>query len=208
MARRVAILIAVGFLGVLCQGNTPDAGFQPLPGRAPDAEVVAVSAQIATPQQPVFYVRDPDNAKRLIAFDWSFARRGVLLVSASEPFGAYPSADGTVLLLTHARIAAGGRALGWVSFGNWAGDDAHLCAFLNQLGGPGRPRERWISANIMEGLSTPGALFYESVAGASRKLLDYGAFGPHGGPAVLACSASNDRAVIGGSFVGTLSELT
>jgi hypothetical protein len=208
MARRVAILIALGVLGLLCQGSPQEAGFPPLPGPALDAEAVAVSPEIATSERPVFYVGDPSNDKRLLAYDWSGTLRGVLVVSALEPFGVEPSADGTMLLLTHAHIVSGGHVLGRVAPGTWAGDDAHLCTFLNELGGPGRTRERWLSPNVMEGLSTPGALFYESVTGTSHKLLDYGAFGPHGGPAVLACSAPADRAVIGGSFVATLSGLT
>ena len=190
-----------------CQGPL-DSGYPPLPGPSPDAEAVAVSAEIATPERPVFYYRDPQNGKRLLAYDWTGRLRGSLTVTASEPFGAYPSADGTMLLLTHGHIATGGRVLGRLPSGTWAGDNVHVCAFLNQLGGPGSTRMRQVSANEFEGLDTPGALFYESVNGKSRKVLDYGLFGSHGGPAVLACNAASDRAVIGGSFVADMSGVT
>src|ERR1700737_1568240 len=201
----VYFLVAWGLVG--CQANPSYAGYPPLPGRAPDSEVVAVSPEIAATGQPVFYYRDAQNGNRLLAYDWSGTLRGSLTVSASEPFGVTPSADGRVLLLTHGHIKSGGQVLGRVSPGTWAGDGAHLCAFLNHLGGPGGTRTRQLSANSFESIATPATLFYESVSGGTRSLLDYGEFAPHGGPAVLACSAANDRAVIGGSFVASLSGL-
>lgn len=201
----VYFLVAWGLVG--CQANPSYAGYPPLPGPAPDSEVVAVSPEIAATDQPVFYYRDAQNSNRLLAYDWSGTLRGSLTVSASEPFGVTPSADGRVLLLTHGHIKSGGQVLGRVSPGTWAGDGAHLCAFLNHLGGPGGTRTRQLSANSFESIATPATLFYESVSGGTRSLLDYGEFAPHGGPAVLACSAANDRAVIGGSFVASLSGL-
>jgi hypothetical protein len=209
MHYRVAILMATAAWGLAgCQTNPPDAGYPPLPGPSADAEVVAVSSEIASAARPVFYFRDAKNSNRLLAYDWTGKLRGAVVVSASEPFGASPSSDGTMLLLMHAHVLSGGRAVGKVSSGNWAGDNSHLCVFLNHLGGPGRIRTRQLSSNSFESIATPGTLFYESVTGGTRKLLDYGEFAPHGGPAVLACSAANDRAVIGGSFVGSLSGLT
>jgi hypothetical protein len=86
----------------------------------------------------------------------------------------------------------------------WAGDNAHICTFLNQLGGPGAPRTRQVSANELEGLNTPGALFYQSAQGQARHILDFGTFTPHGGPTVLACNAKTNRAVVAQSFVAEL----
>jgi hypothetical protein len=205
MDRRGVLLIALALTGC---GGSANAGYPPLPGPSPDTEVVAVSRDIATPQRPVFYYRDPKNRNRLLAYDWSGVLRGTVTVAATQPFGVEPSADGTMLLLFDAHIQSGGHAVGRVARGTWAGDNAHLCAFLNTIGGPGLPRTRQVSANESTGIDTPGALFYEPLTGKSRKVIDYGQFGPHGGPAVLACSAPNDRAVIGGSFVASMSGLT
>jgi len=193
---------------VAASGGAGYAGFPPLPGPSPDVEAVAVSSEIATTDRPVFYYRESNNPNRLLAYDWTGALRGTVTIAASEPTGVYPSADGTVLLVMDGHVTSGGRALGRLGFGRWAGDNTHVCAFLNTIGGPGRPRERQVSANEFEGIDTPGALYYEQVTGDSRQLLAYGQFGPHGGPAVLACSAGKDRAVIGGSFVATLCGLT
>src|SRR3990170_1824063 len=132
------LLLAVGIAS--CGGEKGGVGgYPPLPGPKPDAEVVAVSTTIASSDTPVFYVRDADDPHRLIAYDWTGQRRGELTVSASEPFGVYPSPDGTMILLTHGHIVSGGEALGKVARGTWAGDNEHLCAFLNQKGGPGAP---------------------------------------------------------------------
>jgi hypothetical protein len=208
MRFRAPLVIAIAGWGLAsCQSAALDAGYPPLPGPSANAEVVAVSSEIASAGRPVFYYRDGKNGNRLLAYDWSGQLRGAVVVSASEPVGVTPSPDGTLLLLTGAHVLSGGRVLGRVSRGTWAGDNLHLCTFLNHLGGPGKTRRRQISPNSFEGLATPGTLFYESVTGVTRKVLDYGSFGPHGGPAVLACSAENDRAVVGGSFVGSLSGL-
>ena len=200
----LCILAAWALAG--CQGNPTYAGYPPIPGPAPDTEVVAVSPEIAAADHPVFYYRDAQNPNRLLAYDWSGTLRGSLAVSASG-FSATPTADGRFLLLMGAQLVSGGQVLGRVSPGTWAGDGVHLCTFLNHLGGPGQPRTRQLSANSFEGIDTPATLFYESVSGERRRLLDYGEFGPHGGPAVLACNAAKDRAVIGGSFVGSISGL-
>jgi hypothetical protein len=208
VARPFRQLIAVaGVMLAGCQASASDAGFPPLPGPSPDTEAVAVSAKIAAPGQPVFYVRDAQDSHRLRAYDWNGAFRGSLTVSASEPFGVYPSADGTVLLLQHAHILTGGRALGQLENGTWAGDNQRVCSFLNTKGGPGAPRSRQISANESQGIDTPGALFSISVTGERRKVLDYGAFGQHGGPMVLACNSASNRAVIAQSFTATMSQL-
>jgi hypothetical protein len=167
----------------------------------PDAEVVAVSSGIASPANPVFYYRDATDSHRLVAYDWSGKRRGEIEVAASEPYGLYPSADGTMILLSHAHVLSGGRSVGLLSTGTWAGDDDHICAFLNELGGRGSPRSKQISANDSEGIDTPGWLFEQSVSGQSKRVAAYGSFGPHGGPVVLACNAQLGRAVIAQSFV-------
>jgi hypothetical protein len=97
--------------------------------------------------------------------------------------------------------------LGPMNNGVWAGDNAHICIFLNTLGGPGAPRTRQISANVLEGIGTPGSLFYQEVGQQPRRVLDYGSFGDQSGPAVLACSAKTDRAVIVETFVARASNL-
>jgi len=197
-------VIALALVG--CGQSLGDIGYPPLPGPAPDTEVVAVSSAIASVDHPVFY-RDPDNANRLIAYDLDGMRRGAIDVTASEPYGVYPTADGRMLLLTHAHVVSGGQPVGKVANGTWAGDNRHLCVFLNQLGGPGMPRTRQIGPNSYQGINTPGTLFYQSVGGPSRRVVDYGAFGPHGGPAILACSARTDRAVIVQTFVASQPDL-
>ena len=203
---RIALL-AVGIALTACQ-SAPFASANPQLARpAPNVEVVAVSSEIASPSRPVFYLRDQKDSNRLLAYDWGGVARGSLTVSSSEPYGVYPSADGTMLLLMHASVTSGGRSLGRTTNGRWAGDNAHLCAFLNRIGGPPGYAPRQVGPNSFENYATPGTLFYESVDGSSRRVLDYGQFGSHGGPVVLACSASNDRAVIGGSFVADVSGL-
>ena len=204
-SRLLPVAAALGLAG--CQAVAPGTSYPPLPGPSPDVEVVAVSPAIATRERPVFYYRDPADSNRLLAYDWTGTLRGSLTATASEPFGAYPSLDGTVVLLMHAHLTSGGQVVGRVANGIWAGDDAHLCTFLNELVGPGAPRMRQVSAGQFEGIDTPGALFYESTTCGARRLLGYGQFGPHGGPAVIACSAANDRAVIAQSFVADLSSL-
>jgi hypothetical protein len=104
-------------------------------------------------------------------------------------------------------VVSGGRALGAVNNGVWAGDNVHVCTFLNTLGGPGAPRRQKLSANEYESDATPASLFYQDVGGRTRRVLDYGSFGDHGGPAVLACSAKTDRAVIVGTFIARSSNL-
>ena len=203
--RALLLCILTAWAVTGCQGNPIYAGYPPLPGPASDTEAVAVSPEIATADHPVFYYRDAQNPNRLLAYDWTGTLRGSVTVSASEPVGVSPSADGTVLLLMHGHVLSGGQVLGRVSMGVWAGDNAHLCTFFNRLGGPGQTRTRQVSANSYEGIDTPATLFYESVSGETRRLLDYGEFGSHSGPVVLACSGAKDRAVIGGSFVGSIS---
>jgi hypothetical protein len=200
-------LAVIGLALVGCGPSLGDIGYSPLPGPAPDSEVVAVSSAIASVDHPVFYYRDPDNPHRLIAYDWDGMRRGAIDVTASEPYGVYPTADGRMLLLMHAHLVSGGQPVGQVANGTWAGDNRHLCVFLNQLGGPGMPRTRQIGPNSYQGINTPGTLFYQTVGGPSRRVVDYGAFGPHGGPAILACSARTDRAVIVQTFVASQSDL-
>jgi hypothetical protein len=90
--------------------------------------VVAVSSAIASVDHPVFYYRDPDNAHRLIAYDWDGIRRGAIDVTASEPYGVYPTADGRMLLLMHAHVASGGQPVGKVASGAWAGRGADQSA--------------------------------------------------------------------------------
>jgi hypothetical protein len=199
-------LAAVGLGLTACQApfasNTPQ-----LAKPTPNVEVVAVSSEIASPGRPVFYLRDLKEANRLLAYDWAGVPRGSLTVSSSEPYGVYPSADGTMLLLMHASVVSGGRSVGHTAIGSWAGDNAHLCAFLNRIGGSPGYAPRQLGPNTFENYATPGTLFYESVDGSTRRVLDYGQFGSHGGPTVLACSAANDRAVVGGSFVAQVSGL-
>ena len=178
-----------------------------IPGPSPDAVVIAVSPTVASPDHPVFFYRDPNDRLRLLAYDWNGVLRGQVIVSASGPYGVYPSADGTMILLTGATVVSGGRSLGQINNGMWAGDNAHVCVFLNTLGGPGAPRIRSVSANELEGTDTPGSLFYQTVGGQSRRILDYGSFSDHGGPAVLACSAKTDRAVVVQTFVAQASNL-
>jgi hypothetical protein len=197
------LLLVLSTLGV----GRCSSGYPPLPGPAPNAEVVAVSTAIASADVPVFYVRDVSDPHRVTAYDWTGKRRGELVVSSSEPYGVYPSPDGTMILLTHAHVVSGGKAVGKVAVGTWAGDNAHVCAFLNRLGGPGAPRERRISANQTEGEATPGSLFLETITGQRQRVVDYGSFGEHGGPDVLACNAPADRVVIVQNFVGQQSNL-
>src|SRR5207248_800069 len=59
--------------------------------------------------------------------------------------------------------------------------------------------------NIMEGISTPATLFYETATGATRRVLPYGEGGAPYAPAILACSSKSDRAVIRGSSSGAVS---
>jgi hypothetical protein len=201
------ICLLVSWVLASCQNGAVATGYAPLPGPTPDTDVIAVSPEIASADHPVFYYRDAQDPNRLLAYDWTGTLRGAVVVSASEPIGVTPSADGRFLLVTGGHLTSGGKVLGRVSRGIWAGDGEHLCSFLNQLGGPGLPRTRQLSANSFETIATPATFFYESVSGETRRLLDYGEFAPHGGPAIVACSAANDRAVIGGSFVASLSGL-
>ncbi len=161
-----------------------------------------MSDLIASPKHPVFYTYDASNSHRLIAYDWAGEYRGELRVSASEPFGVYPSADGTMILLTHGHVVSGGETVGKVARGTWAEDDAHLCSFLNTLGGPGASQWRKISANESEGRSPAASLFLETTAGQMQRVVDFGSFGPHGGAEVMAYDAAADRAVITETFVG------
>ncbi len=196
----VLLTLAVGACG---GGQRSASEYPPLPGPKPDAEVVAVWDSIASREHPAFYTYDSSNSHRLLAYDWTGKRRGELTVSAGEPFGVYPSADGTMLLLTHGHIVSGGKAIGRVARGSWAGDNTHICTFLNTLGGPGASQERKISANASEGRSPDASLFLEeAITGQVRRVVDFGSFGEHGGPQVLACDAAADRAVITETFVG------
>ncbi len=199
------LVLAVG-IGA-CGGGSLGIGSQypPLPGPNADAEVVAVWDAIASPSRPAFYTHDDTNSHRLIAYDWTGNRRGELTIAASEPFGVYPSLDGTVILLTHGHIVSGGKAVGKVARGTWAGDNRHLCAFLNERRGPGAPQERKVSANQYKGRSPVAALFLESATGDVRRVMGFGSFGQHGGPQVLACNTAADRAVITETFVGVQS---
>ena len=203
--RFAVILASVGLAG--CQSGPLAVVPPPLARPAPDVEVVEVSSEIATPSHPVFYFRDAKDQSSLLAYDWSGVLKGTLRVSASEPYGVSPSADGTHLLLLHGHLTSGGRVLGHTANGKWAGVNAHLCAFLNRVGGPPVSAPRQVGPNTFVYDAIPGTLFYESLDGSSRRVLDFGQFGRHGGPTVLACSAANDRAVIAGSFVGTMSGL-
>ncbi len=218
--------LALAGIGVLVWGlaatnhstsETPTGGdaqivesdYPPLPGPTPNAEVVRVSEEIATSDDPVFYVRDPEDRERVIAYDWEGQWKGALIISSSEPYGFHPSLDGTVVLLAYAdaHIRSGGEAVGTVSVGGWSGDNEHLCVFLNELGGPGAARQRQISETMFEGQPTAARLFLQNLSGERRPVIDFGAFNFHGGPALLACDTESDRAVIAESFVGHLSNL-
>lgn len=148
MLRPGAALIAAIVISTFACGTGQNgaSNYPPLPGPSPDAEVVAVSSAIASPANPVFFYRDASDSDRLIAYDWAGNRRGEIEVAASEPYGLYPSGDGTMLLLAHAHVVSGGRSVGLLSAGTWAGDDANVCVFLNALGGRGAPRSKQISA--------------------------------------------------------------
>lgn len=192
------LLVVLLLFAGSCDGGKEDAN-----GRA---EVVAVSDTIASAERPVFYVRDPGDAHRLMAYDWTGERRGDVRVSASEPFGAYPSPDGTMMLLTHGHVLSGGEAVGSVAPGMWAADGTHVCTFLNEHGAPGAFEERKVSDNRYEGRSVGASLFVQTTTGDMQRVVDYGSFGPHGGPEVLACNVLADRAVIVERFVGQPSE--
>ena len=204
MGRHRLSPIVIGFLlalGACGAGPTGAAGYPPLPGPAAGAEVVDVSSDIATVARPVDYYRDSADVNRLNAYDWTGDLRGSVEVTANAPYSAYPSPDGTRILLAGAHVVSGGRSLGKLAVGTWAGDDEHICGFRNEKGGPGAPRVRSISSTESQGLDTPAWLFEQAVGGPSKRLMQYGAFASHGGPEVLSCDAPADRVVVGQTFV-------
>ncbi|HEY6378981.1 MAG TPA: hypothetical protein VI316_07355 [Candidatus Dormibacteraeota bacterium] len=141
-----------------------------------------------------------------MAYDWSGHETGTIRVTAFEPFGALQSPDGTAIVLLHARPASGGTVIGRARGSVvWADDSAYLCAFRTESGGvylptmmpatPPAPPGAFI------GLGAKGALFLDDPrAGKSRLVARFGVFGDHGGPAVLACTVTGDRAVVGTTF--------
>jgi hypothetical protein len=183
--------------------------FPRLRGPNPNAQLVVVSREIASPEDPVFYVVDPEDQNRVIAYGWDGGRRGELIISSDEPYGLIPSQDGTMVLLAYAdaHVVSGGENIRRVDAGMWAGDNEHLCVFLNELGGHGGVRERQTSENTFEGQATAATLFLENTSGERKPVIAHGAFDFHGGPELLACDAEADRAVIAQSFIAHLSDL-
>ncbi|HEY7928207.1 MAG TPA: hypothetical protein VIG86_12430 [Candidatus Dormibacteraeota bacterium] len=203
------ILAGCGGTGAGSQAANPLSGSAPLN----DQVVVAVDSSIASPSRPVVWFIDAKDDHMLVAYDWTGRATGSMHVTASEPFGTDQSPDGTALVLLHAKPTSGGRVVGPI-IGNvsWAGDSRHLCVFLTDTGTvyvpsmtPATPPA---PTNELIGHGAQGALYVDDpAAGTSRRVESFGTFGDHGDPAVLACNAVTDRAIVGETFVGETSQV-
>ena len=169
--------------------------------------VVEVPSTVASAENPAIWFRDRTDDHLLVAYDWNGDRVGSIQLSDSQPFDAGQSPDGTALV-TSVQPTSGasvvGRADGPMLAGatgqvTWARDSSHLCSFRQPSG-----------ADLVEQSSTSeaGALFLDDPAtGASRRVVRFGTEDPLGGPTVLSCSVPDDRAVVGQSFVESVSSL-
>jgi hypothetical protein len=169
--------------------------------------VVEVPSTVASAENPAIWFRDRTDDHLLVAYDWKGDRVGSIQLSDSQPFGAGQSPDGTALV-TSAQPTSGASVVGRgdgsplagaISQVTWARDSSHLCSFRQPSG-----------ADLVEQSSTsePGALFLDDPAtGASRRVVRFGTEDPLGGPTVLSCSVPDDRAVVGESFVESVSSL-
>jgi hypothetical protein len=169
--------------------------------------VVEVPSTVASAENPAIWFRDRTDDHLLVAYDWEGDRVGSIQLSDSQPIDAGQSPDGTALV-TSAQPTSGasvvGRADGPMLAGatgkvTWARDSSHLCSFRQPNG-----------ADFVDQGTTfePGALFVDDPAtGASRRVVRFGSNGPMSSPTVLSCSVPDDRAVVGESFVESVSSL-
>ena len=169
--------------------------------------VVKVPSTVASAENPAIWFRDRTDDHLLVAYDWEGDRVGSIQLSDSQPIYAGQSPDGTALV-TSAQPTSGasvvGRADGPMLAGatgkvTWARDSSHLCSFRQPNG-----------ADFVDQGTTfePGALFVDDPAtGASRRVVRFGSNGPMSSPTVLSCSVPDDRAVVGESFVESVSSL-
>jgi hypothetical protein len=161
--------------------------------------VVEVPSTVASAENPAIWFLDRTDDHLLVAYDWEGDQVGSIRFSSSQPFGAFQSPDGTALV-TSARPASGATVIGRADANvTWARDSSHLCSFRQPSG-----------ADFGEPTTTfePGALFIDDPAsGGSRRVLRFGSYGPMSDPTALSCSIPDDRAVVGESFVASVSSL-
>lgn len=162
----------------------------------------SVPVSIATAAHPVvWYYADPPHTDTLVAYDWSGARRGTLHVSDSGQSVISPSPDGTRLVVRGTAQIEGaamtGRSAGLDT--TWARDDEHVCDWRALDGQPvdGRPQSAVL----------PAALWLGDASGGDHRVLAYGEWGAHGGPATLACSVPDDRALVAVSFTASMNDI-
>ena len=199
--RRLALVLMLSAVALAgCQGGA-SAPATPTPVPVTE-EVLAVPAAIASPSHPVLWYRDGDASLHLVAYDWNGNRAGELQLHAGAPVGITPSRDGSRLLVVGATTVSGAPVLRRLdgSGAVWSDDDQHLCQFRARDGRPvaGRPESRQVPASLW---------LVDLGGGADRRVLDFGAYGGHGGPAVLACDVAADRAMIGTTFTASYTDL-
>ena len=169
-------------------------------GSVQEQWVVEVPSTVASAANPVIWFLDRTDDHLLVAYDWEGYEVGSIQLSYSQPFGALQSPDGASLVLRYAQPTSGATVIGRADANvTWARDSSHLCSFRQPNG-----------ADFVEQSSTsePGALFLDDpAAGASRRVVRFGTYGPLSSPAVLSCSVPDGRAVVGQSFVTQLSSL-
>ena len=175
----------------------------PLPTLIPDVQTFwAVPASIATAARPVvWYYTNPLHTDMLVAYDWNGVRRGTLPVHDSGQSMILASPDGTRLLVHGAAQIAGATAMGQVAGVNptFARDDDHVCDWHALDGGPVSGRRGTVNLQ--------SSLWLGDSAGNSHRVVDYGLWGAHGGPAALACSTGDDRALVAVSFTSSMNDI-
>lgn len=202
---RVAVLVAALSLAACSRVPVaPASAPSPTPWDSPTMTPPAADALqqriLQVPQgvlpagTPVFWYRDSPHSSQLVAFDWNGHRAGTLRIDSDAPLGVDPSPDGTRFIVFGAHsITNVPVLLRLAGQATWARDNEHLCEW--------RPRDgRPLDGRSMHAM-VPGSLWLDAVSSATRKVADYGQWGPHGGPAALACSVPDDRALLANTFV-------
>lgn len=198
---KLAAILLAAFASATCNSTSgqPQRILEP----TAEASVIEVPTDVATPEKPVVYFRDPANQNRLLSYTWGGKLAGVVVIDSSEGFDAKPSVDGTRLLVYGGTLKSGGFVVAQEPRGIWGDDASHLCMFADDQGQYAVYAETGVTRQPKN-----EAWLYEIELGKPlRRVTKFGSYGLHSFPVVLACSSASQRAIVAEQSFGALHDI-